>query len=217
MGCKTQYKLYKNKLSNSYCRRILWRVLCVAIWRYILCISLLMYDKHPLPRNSWGTWHRRGCVCICVCMCIFVCLHARMCDRAADLFLAVSNLHITIMFYNPTFSKPLPLLSSPQCNAFLILSRLEEAQGQSLWWLSCRETCKNQLGQIPQYWLMALCFTSLFIYQCVVRLGLWKWFVLATTLWKFYSTGLLPNNLHNLQYWSILLNSQIWFSGYIKC
>lgn len=47
-----------------------------------------------------------------VCMCIFVCLQC-MCDGAADLFLAVSNLHITIMFYNPTFSKaPPPLLPS---------------------------------------------------------------------------------------------------------
>lgn len=69
-----------------------------------------IYIKKKTCQETAGVLDRVG-LCVCVCLCISVCLTVCERDRAADLFLAVSNLHITIMFYNPTFSKSLLCLS----------------------------------------------------------------------------------------------------------
>lgn len=69
-----------------------------------------------------------------------------MCDRAADLRLAVSNLHITIMFYNPTFSKPLPLLLLARSSQRKAVLTLTEALGRS-------SSLEKELGQMKGFYV----------------------------------------------------------------
>lgn len=70
--------------------------------KYILCISLANVRNVAFAKKTareLGKVGRRVCACVCVHLCVFARMH--VCDRAADLSLAVSNLHVAIMFYNP--------------------------------------------------------------------------------------------------------------------